>query len=90
MTIQNIHRHSFLQLCDLGTLINTPTCYQSQNPTCIDHFLTNCKTFGTGLDHLNLNIFDNHISIKKIREYFQDINYGDFDFKEVSLEDVKK
>ena len=30
------------------------------------------------------------ISIKKIREYFPVINYGDFDFTEVSLDDVKK
>ena len=35
----------------------------------------------------NISNFDNHISI---REHFPDINYGDFDFTEVSLEDVKK
>ena len=34
--------------------------------------------------------FDNQISIKKIREYFPDIGYGDFHFTRVSLEDLKK
>ena len=38
MTFQNIHLHSFLQLYGLNTLMNTLTCYQSQNQTSIDHF----------------------------------------------------
>ena len=38
----------------------------------------------------NFGLINLIISIKKIREYFPDINYGDFDFTEVSLEDVKK
>ena len=47
---------------DLAAIIKKPTCYQSQNPNCIDHFLTNRKalfkhfqTFETGLsDHHKL------------------------------------
>ena len=35
-------------------------------------------------------IFDNQINIKKIREYFPDIGYGDFHFTGVSLEGLKK
>ena len=54
MIVQNIHLHSFFQLYDLSTLINTPTYYQSQNPTCIDHFLTNRKTFLNYLKTLKL------------------------------------
>ena len=30
------------------------------------------------------------ITFKKIREYFPDISYGNFDFTGVSLEDLKK
>ena len=45
---------------DLNNLINMPTCYQSNNPTCIDIILTSKKnllygTFETGLsDHHKL------------------------------------
>ena len=34
--------------------------------------------------------FDNHISIKRIKESFQNIVSRDFNFQEVSREDVKK
>ena len=34
--------------------------------------------------------FDDHISIKMIKERFPDINVSDFDFEAVTLEDVKK
>ena len=63
MTTENIHLNVLLKMCDLTALIKEPTCYQSQNPNCIDHFLTNWKalfkhfrTFETGLsDHHKLN-----------------------------------
>ena len=34
--------------------------------------------------------FDNHISIKKIKESFRSIACGHFNFEEVAREDVKK
>ena len=34
--------------------------------------------------------FDDHISIKKIKEFFPDINFNDFEFETVTMEDVKK
>ena len=34
--------------------------------------------------------FDDHKSIKKIKEFFPDININDFDFETVTMEDVKK
>ena len=34
--------------------------------------------------------FDDHISIKKIKESFPDINVSDFDFETVTMKDVKK
>ena len=62
ITTENTHLNDLLQIYDLTALIKEPTCYQSQNPNCIDHFLTNrkalfkhCQTFETGLsDHHKL------------------------------------
>ena len=62
MSIENVHVNTLLQLFSLNALINSPTCYQSHIPTCIDHILTNqkslfkfFKTFETGLaDHHKL------------------------------------
>ena len=34
--------------------------------------------------------FDDHISIKKIKEFFPDVNVNDFDVETVTMEDVKK
>ena len=56
MSIENVHANTLMQLFNLNALINSPTCYQSHIPTCIDHILTNqkslfkfSKTFETGL-----------------------------------------
>ena len=62
MVTENTHLNNLLQLYNLTPLIKEPTCYQSQNPNCIDHILTNkknlfklSKTFETGLsDHHKL------------------------------------
>ena len=62
MKTENTHLNDLLQIHDLPALIKEPTCYQSQNPNYIDHFLTNwkalfkhCQTFRTGLsDHHKL------------------------------------
>ena len=62
ISIENFHLNTLLQLFNLNTLTNSPTCYQSHIPTCIDHILTNqkplfkfSKTFETGLsDHHKL------------------------------------
>ena len=59
MRFENVHLSTLLQVFNLNALINSPTCYQSQIPTCIDHILTNqrslfkfSETFETGLsDH---------------------------------------
>ena len=62
MKTENTHLNDLLQMYDLPALIKEPTCYQSQNPNYIDHFLTNwkalfkhCQTLRTGLsDHHKL------------------------------------
>ena len=66
MIVQNIHLHSFFQLYDLSTLINTPTYYQSQNPTCIDHFLTNRKTFCKLSQNFEIGLSDHYKWISAI------------------------
>ena len=37
-----------------------------------------------------ISTFDNHISIKKIKEYFPDASSNNFEFKEISQDEVKK
>ena len=59
MSIEDVHLNTLLQLFTLNALINSPTCYQSPIPTCIDHILKSLlkfpKTFETGLsDHHKL------------------------------------
>ena len=62
MSTENSNLKNFMCSFDLESLINSPTCYKSINPTCIDLILTNKKnhfmksaTFETGLsDHHKL------------------------------------
>ena len=63
-----------------------------------DYFINNIKNLNlksskkcTAKD-LNsiVSEFDDHISIKKIKEFFPDINVNDFEFETVTMEDVKK
>ena len=62
LCLENAHLEDALENYDLNNLINKPTCYRPNNPTCIDLILTNkknlCKlsdTFETGLsDHHQL------------------------------------
>ena len=56
LCVENTHLEATLENYDLDNLINMPTCYQSNDPTCIDLILTNKKdlfklsdTFETGL-----------------------------------------
>ena len=37
-----------------------------------------------------ISTFDNHISIKRIKEYFPDVSNNNFEFTEVSQDEVKK
>ena len=54
MNIENVHFNTLLQLFNLNALINSPTCYQSHIPTCIDHILTKQKSFFDFPKHLKL------------------------------------
>ena len=44
----------------------------------------------TDIDEDNLKNFDNHINIKKIKGYFPNKVSSNFNFQEVSREDIKK
>ena len=62
LSTENPNLKNFMCSFDLESLINSPTCYKSTNPSCIDLILTNKKnhfmksaTFETGLfDHHEL------------------------------------
>ena len=52
---ENLHHNNLIHIFNTNALIKTQTCYQSDNPTCIDNILTNqkalfklTKTFETG------------------------------------------
>ena len=78
MTTENIHLNDLLQIFDLTALVKVSTCYQLQNPNCIDHFLTNqkalfkhCQTFETGLSEhhkLILTIMKSGIFKRPLKE----------------------
>ena len=60
MFTENHNLKNFMCSFDLDSFINSPTCYKSINPTCIDLILTNKKshfmksgTFETGLSDLD-------------------------------------
>ena len=62
MTTENLHFNNLMQIFNLNALIQTPTCYQSHNPTSMDNILTNqkplfklSKTFETGSPQINFN-----------------------------------
>ena len=62
LSIENQYLDALIQTYNLNNLINKPTCFQSNTPTCIDLILTNKKnlfkltnTFETGIsDHHKL------------------------------------
>ena len=62
LSSENPNLKNFMRSFDLESLINSPTCYKSTNPSCIDVVLTNKKNhfiksaaFETGLsDHYKL------------------------------------
>ena len=76
MTIDNRHLDDPMQPVDRTALINTPTCYQSYNLTCIDYILTNHKSLKntklqkthntySGLEGAFENILNKHKPIKR-------------------------
>ena len=81
MNIANVHLKTLLQLFNLNALINSPTCYQSHIPTCIDHILTNQKTLFKFSKTFEIGLSDHHKLILKglkvrQRKRFTDVMKG--------------
>ena len=55
-----------LNLYDLSSLIDKPTCHKSQNPSCIDLILTNRKTLFNLSNTFEVGISDHHELVSTI------------------------
>ena len=64
--VENTHSQATLENYDLNNLINIPTCYQSNNPTCIDLILTNKKNLFKLSDTFETGLSDQHKRISTI------------------------
>ena len=95
LSTENPNLKNFMCSFDLESLINSPTCYKSTNPSCIDLILTNKKnhfmksaTFETGLyDHHKLitTILRNTTSKGNFKKMFYR-DYKRFDQKKFETE----
>ena len=101
MSTENPNLKNFMCSFDLESLINSPTCYKSTNPTCIDLILTNKKnhfmksaTFETGLsDHhkLTATILRKTISKGSFKKmFYKGYKKLDSTFQAVLLEVLNK
>ena len=54
ITRENTHLNDLLQIYDLTSLINEPTCYQSQNLSYLEQLLTNQKVLFKHFQFLGL------------------------------------
>ena len=70
MTTENTYLNDLLQINDLTALLKESTCYQSQNPNCIDHcidhFLPNRKTLFKHCQSFEIGLSDHHKLISTI------------------------
>ena len=57
---------NFMCSFDLESLIDSPTCYKSINPTCIDLILTNKKNHFINSTTFETGLFDHHKLITTI------------------------
>ena len=60
LTIENKHLEELLSLFNIKSLISSPTCFQSINPTCIDLILTNQKDLFSNSNTCEVGISDRH------------------------------
>ena len=66
LCVENTHLEATLENYDLDNLINMPTCYQSNDPTCIDLILTNKKNLFKLSDTFETALSDHHKLISTI------------------------
>ena len=60
LTTSNKYLADFITLFNLESLINTPTCFQSKKPRCIDLILTNKKSLFKNSKTFEVGISDHH------------------------------
>ena len=60
LTIENKHLEELLNLFNLKSLISSPTCFQSTNPTRIDLILTNQEDLFRNSNTCEVGISDHH------------------------------
>ena len=60
LCVENTHLEATLENYDLNNPTNKPTCYQSDNPTCIDLILTNKKNLFKLSDTFETVLYDHH------------------------------
>ena len=67
LTIENKHLEELLSLFNIKSLISSPTCFQSINPTCIDLILTNQEDlFSNSNNTCEVGISDHHHLVSKM------------------------
>ena len=60
LTIENKHLEELLSLFNIKSLISSPTCFQSINPTCIDLILTNQEDLFSNSNTCEVGISDHY------------------------------
>ena len=60
MTTESTHLNDLWQIYDLSALTKKQSCYQLQNPNCIDHFLTNRKALFKHCQNFETDLSDHH------------------------------
>ena len=71
LTIENNALENFMSAFDFASLIKEPTCYQSENPRCIDLILTNKKEFMKNSKTFEVGISDHHkFIVTRLRSQF--------------------
>ena len=60
LTIENKHLEELLSLFNIKSLISSPTCFQSINPTCIDLKLTKQEDLFSNSNTCEVGISDHH------------------------------
>ena len=66
LTVKNHYLDMLLNLYDLSSLVDKPTCHKSQNPSCIDLILTNRKTLFNLSNTFEVGISDHHELVSTI------------------------
>ena len=84
---ENSNLKNFIRSFDLESLINSPTCYKSTNPSCIDLILTNKKNHFMKPAAFETGLSNHHKLITTVlRKTISKGNYKRFDKKKFETE----